>query len=144
MLVCPESKVPVRLLPIEDGAGAYPVCDGFPVLLTPETLVPAGQNRWIDVEEKYAEAYEEMQHHGSDRSVGSAHRGNLGGRTRPGTRPHPPTRTLAGKTRSGRIGKMEDWIKLADSDSLPDWNQCGDPCDPANGAHRNNRELIFQ
>ncbi len=96
-LVCPESKVPVRLLPLaqaereltaggrlvtptgkgyqpvgvtaevlvrQDGAGAYPVQDGFPVMLAPEMLPPAGQSRSVDIADpKYAEAYEEMEHY---------------------------------------------------------------------------------
>lgn len=47
-----------------DGLGAYPVIDGFPVLLAPEMLVPAGTRRTVDINDpRYAEAYEEMDHY---------------------------------------------------------------------------------
>jgi SAM-dependent methyltransferase/uncharacterized protein YbaR (Trm112 family) len=91
VLVCPETKVPLRLATLEeagplaaphgqgltavgptptvllreDGAGAYPVVDdGIPVLRAPEMLVPGDVGRRVDVRRpQYAEAYEEMEHY---------------------------------------------------------------------------------
>jgi SAM-dependent methyltransferase len=55
--VGPTTEVLVR----EDGAGAYPVVGGIPVLMAPEMLVPEGRHHEVDVTEpRYAEAYEEM------------------------------------------------------------------------------------
>jgi SAM-dependent methyltransferase/uncharacterized protein YbaR (Trm112 family) len=89
LLVCPESKGPLherelgapsslvprhgdspppigrtsKLLVREDGA-AYPTVDGIPILLVPELLAPWGSPRVFDLsQEKYAEAYEEMDHY---------------------------------------------------------------------------------
>jgi uncharacterized protein YbaR (Trm112 family) len=40
---------------------AYPVVDGYPILLAPEALYPEGESRTVDLTDPvYAEAYEEM------------------------------------------------------------------------------------
>lgn len=53
----PTAEVLVR----EDGAGAYPMVRGIPVLMAPEMLVPAGSHHEVDIaDQRYAEAYEEM------------------------------------------------------------------------------------
>src|SRR4051794_25987370 len=47
-----------------DGACAYPVVDGIPVLLAPEQITPADRPKEFDLKDvKYAEAYEEMTHY---------------------------------------------------------------------------------
>jgi len=65
-----------RVLMRRDGA-AYPVVDeGIPILLLPEVLSPAGRSRSFDVsEDKYAEAYEEMEHYNT---VGDARARDVG------------------------------------------------------------------
>jgi len=48
----------------EDGACAFPVVDGIPILLAPEMLGPEGTSRDFDLaDRKFAEAYEEMAHY---------------------------------------------------------------------------------
>jgi uncharacterized protein YbaR (Trm112 family) len=93
-LVCPETKLPLREMAIEeaerlispagqlvtrtndipspvgrtpqvlvrdDNAVAYPILDGFPILLAPEALLPFGLKRtWNLHDPRYDEAYEEM------------------------------------------------------------------------------------
>ena len=57
-----------RMLIAEDGASAYPIVDGFPVLLGPERLLPATRDagRPVDLRDPlYAEAYEEMKFYNS-------------------------------------------------------------------------------
>ena len=47
-----------------DGACAYPVVDGIPVLLAPEQITRADRPQQFDLKDvKYAEAYEEMTHY---------------------------------------------------------------------------------
>ncbi len=53
----PTAEVLLR----DDKAAAYPILDGFPVLMAPEVLVPPAQQREVDLSDpKYAEAYAEM------------------------------------------------------------------------------------
>lgn len=92
MLRCPESGLPLRLMTAteaqvviggelvarpngpkpfgvtntvlvrSDDAVAYPVVDDIPILLIPEQLRPAHQQREVDLADpRYAEAYEEME-----------------------------------------------------------------------------------
>lgn len=59
----PVGRTPTVLLRA-DGAAAYPVVDGFPVLRSPEMLTAPGHDRVVDVTaEPYAEAYSEMAHY---------------------------------------------------------------------------------
>src|SRR5688500_7583886 len=59
----PVGPTPTVLVTV-DAARAYPVQDGFPVLLAPEALTAAAAVRLVDVDDPmYAEAYEEMAHY---------------------------------------------------------------------------------
>jgi SAM-dependent methyltransferase/uncharacterized protein YbaR (Trm112 family) len=66
----PVGRTPTVLLR-EDGRGAYPVVDGFPILRSPEMLTPSGPERVVDVTvAPYAEAYAELAHY--DQRAGTA------------------------------------------------------------------------
>ncbi|MGY1704740.1 class I SAM-dependent methyltransferase [Geodermatophilus sp. SYSU D00697] len=66
----PVGRTP-RVLLRQDGRGAYPVVDGFPVLRSPEMLTPRGVERVVDVTvAPYDEAYAEMAHY--DQRAGAA------------------------------------------------------------------------
>jgi SAM-dependent methyltransferase/uncharacterized protein YbaR (Trm112 family) len=91
--ICPQSKLPLRSMSLEqakealgsadlaprlnadpapfgvtsmlmvrsDGACAYPIVDGIPILLAPEQITPENRRQQFDLRDvRYAEAYEEM------------------------------------------------------------------------------------
>jgi SAM-dependent methyltransferase len=63
--VAPIGRTP-RVLVRDDGACAYPIVDGVPVLLAPEMLMQPDQIQSFDLSSpQYAEAYEEMEYYSS-------------------------------------------------------------------------------
>ncbi len=60
----PFGPTPQVLLREDNATQAYPVVDGFPILLVPEMLGPDTQRRQFDLTDpKYDEAYSEMKHY---------------------------------------------------------------------------------